>query len=311
MTGNAHLWAIVLAAGEGTRLRAITKNDEGHAVPKQFCSFDSDRSMLQWTLDRAKALVPEERIVCIVAKQHALWWKDELAQLPTENIVVQPLNRGTAAGLLLPLMHILTRDRKARVVVLPSDHYIADEQVLHRAIKTGVGALDRLKNRLLLLGITPDVVDPAYGWIVPKGDSNAVIYEVATFVEKPDLKRASALYRQGALWNSFMFVGLASTLLTLYGFALPELFQKFLMTLGDKRSLADEARVQLVYESLASHDFSRDVLEPAAPLLRVLPVPPCGWSDLGTPGRLERYLSRQNRWRQQEARRSLAEENRI
>jgi len=112
-------WALVLAAGEGSRLRALTTTN-GVAVPKQFCSPQSGPSLLQEALRRAEAVAPRSRICTIVAEQHRRWWEGPLWSLPPQNIIVQPENRGTAAGLLLPLLlHIEARDPQARVVVLP------------------------------------------------------------------------------------------------------------------------------------------------------------------------------------------------
>jgi mannose-1-phosphate guanylyltransferase len=102
-------WALVLAAGEGSRLRALTTTN-GVAVPKQFCSLQGGPSLLQEALHRAEAVAPRTRICTIVAEQHRRWWQGPLWALPSQNIIVQPENRGTAAGLLLPLLHIEARD---------------------------------------------------------------------------------------------------------------------------------------------------------------------------------------------------------
>ena len=110
-----HLYTIILAAGEGTRVRSLTKNADGVCVPKQFSVVDGHRTMLHSTLGRATRLVPNDRVVVVVAEEHRRWWRQDLAELPPENIVVQPLNRGTAIGLLLPFLKVLQRDPLAQV----------------------------------------------------------------------------------------------------------------------------------------------------------------------------------------------------
>src|SRR5437762_5691423 len=127
-------WAVVLAAGEGSRLRALTTTSSGIAVPKQFCSLRGGASLLEEALQRAAAVARIERISTVVAEQHADWWCRSLAGLPPANVFVQPQNRGTALGILLALLHIFERDPHARVVILPADHHVGVEPVLARAL---------------------------------------------------------------------------------------------------------------------------------------------------------------------------------
>ena len=127
------VWAIVLAAGDGRRLRRLTTTRSGLAIPKQFCSLERGPSLLQEAIERASRIADLERICPIVAAQHEQWWRDQLRGVPRDNIIVQPDNRGTANGVLLPLLTILERDPQARVVLLPSDHYVRYEAVLSAA----------------------------------------------------------------------------------------------------------------------------------------------------------------------------------
>ena len=119
---GGNTWALILAAGQGTRLSSLTTTKEGFAVPKQFCSLCGGASLLEETLSRAETVATRSHIVTVVAAEHRRWWEPTLWTLPGENIVVQPQNKGTATGLLLPLLHILRRDPNATVAVLPSDH---------------------------------------------------------------------------------------------------------------------------------------------------------------------------------------------
>ena len=93
---NTNTWALVLAAGEGSRLRSLTTMRSGVAVPKQFCSLQGGPSLLQEALQRAEAVAPRARICTIVAEQHRRWWEGPLWSLPAQNVIVQPDNRGTA-----------------------------------------------------------------------------------------------------------------------------------------------------------------------------------------------------------------------
>src|SRR6185312_7163163 len=77
MIGLQHTWAVVLAAGDGKRLSALTADSEGTPVPKQFCSLNGGESLLQEALQRAKRIVPLERVCAMVAGQHRPYWRPE------------------------------------------------------------------------------------------------------------------------------------------------------------------------------------------------------------------------------------------
>src|SRR5262249_35188436 len=88
MNGATLTWAVVLAACEGTRLASLTRDAAGNAVPKQFCSLNGGRSLIQDAIQRARQVVTLERTCAIVAEQHAHHWRQALRSLPTENIIV-------------------------------------------------------------------------------------------------------------------------------------------------------------------------------------------------------------------------------
>ncbi len=279
------LWVVVLAAGEGTRLASITAGADGVAIPKQFCSVDGRRSLLRTTLDRAEGLTTDSRIMSVVAARHARWWRDELAHLPPSNVLVQPASRGTAAGVLLPVLSILRRDPRGMVVVLPSDHHVADEAVLQHELLAAVRNSRAHDGRPVLLGIEADAAETGYGWIVPARGAQGRCAPVVSFVEKPGPEVAGRLWREGALWSSFMFTASAESLVHMVERTLPGLLRDFRRAMD--RSVRPHRSDWLTdfYADLPSHDFSRDVLQ-ACGGAHVLSVPPCGWSDLGTPERL-------------------------
>lgn len=296
MRGLGRTWALVLAGGDGRRLESLTTDPHGITVPKQYCSLLGGPSLLRLALYRGARVARRERIAVVVAAQHDRWWSAELAHLPASNAVVQPLNRGTAVGLLLPLLHILWRDPQATVLVLPSDHYVVDEQVLETAVRKALLEVELSPRYVLLLGITPDQPDPQLGWIVPGEAGERGLNSVDCFVEKPAPPVARDLMDVGALWNSFILVAWGQTLLELFRQRLPGVTATLLKaTYSAGRRAGD---LTAVYEDLPGHDFSREVLQGAERLLRVLPVPPCGWSDLGTPERVARCVQRVPRWQE-------------
>jgi mannose-1-phosphate guanylyltransferase len=179
-------------------------------------------------------------------------------------------------------------------VVLPSDHYVARESILRRALREAARPVLGGDERLVLLGMRPGDLDAEYGWIVPSAPFSPSVGDVAGFVEKPNREAARALMESGALVNAFTLVGDGSALVRLYEETLPELLGLFLRCLchdATEGHDATEESLEALYGTIPESDFSRDVLERAPCRLSVLPVPDCGWSDLGTHARVESFQS--------------------
>jgi mannose-1-phosphate guanylyltransferase len=278
MRHRLNTWALVLAGGEGSRLHALTKNSHGVVVPKQFCSLQGGPSLLQETLQRAAAVAPLQRVCTVVAAQHRQWWTDMLAYLPERNVVVQPQNRGTAHGILLPLLRIAEHDPEATVVMLPADHFLRDEDVLLDSLREAAELADANRDSIYLLGIEPDEPDGELGYILPATRSRGEPCGVLRFIEKPSAARAKILLEQGALWNAFIIAGSVRALLGLFD-------TSFAATMAAMRGV-EGAELERVYDHLQNVDFSRDVLQGNETVLQVLPVPHCGWTDLGTTKRI-------------------------
>jgi mannose-1-phosphate guanylyltransferase len=194
-------------------LRSLTDDGAGNAVPKQFCSISGGESLLAQTLARAQSIVDSERIVMIVSAAHAQYWRSSAQELPAGNIIVQPADRGTAVGILLPVLAILERDPHARLLILPSDHYVADEGVLASAIRTALDAIGHDGRGVALLGMEADEPDPELGYIVAEAADHAAVHDVRRFVEKPTIEEASRLCEDSALWNSFIVACRAESLI--------------------------------------------------------------------------------------------------
>jgi mannose-1-phosphate guanylyltransferase len=293
---TAEDWAIVLAGGDGTRVRDLTRAPNGDSVPKQYCTFGGEKSLLRLALDRAASVVAPDHVITVVAEQHRPWWELELGRLdggcPAENVVVQPANRGTAVGVLLGLARVVSRQGLlARALVMPSDHFVGQEQTLIRQLHAGIVATREDPSRVVLLGMTPEALDPEYGWIVSPENVGGVARPVVQFVEKPDAASSRRLMERGALLNSFIFVARAATLLFLYRRVMPEILRRFLPRLTKPDGWARSV-LRRLYRTLPSRDFSRELLEHCTDHLAVVPVPPCDWSDLGTPARVIRFQQR-------------------
>ena len=290
---HADLWAVVLAGGSGVRLSELTQDRRGRQVPKQYCSLDGGPSLMMLAVKRARSMVAPERVCAVVAAEHWHWWEPLELQFAPGNLFVQPRNRGTGNGVLLAALNIMRRDPEARIVFFPADHYVQRESALTLAARDAVDGLRPGSADIALVAIPPDSPDTELGYIVPKAEDNLDARQVASFAEKPDPERAKELIAQGALWNSMIFAACGAGMIDLFSRHFPCSVAR-MKVLIDRYGEPESPSLQLVdlYERLPSIDFSRDVLQEAPDRLRISRAQPCGWSDLGTPPRVEKVVMR-------------------
>ena len=111
----------MLAGGDGTRLRALTRELSGDDRPKQFCPIMGGRTLLETTWARLDGVITPGHRMAVVTRHHEPFYAPLMARLRSAELVVQPDNRGTAAGILYPLLKLAARAPAAAVAVLPSD----------------------------------------------------------------------------------------------------------------------------------------------------------------------------------------------
>jgi mannose-1-phosphate guanylyltransferase len=267
------LWAIILAGGDGRRLRALVEQLDGVPLPKQFAPLGGSASLLQRTMARVGAVAPPRRTVVVVSDTYEELARDQLAPWPDARVVAQPRNCGTAPGILLPLSHVLAAAPHATVAIFPSDHHVPRPRPFLEAV---VRAYRSGCTPLTLLGIEATEPDTTLGWIVPAKSVKAGMAPVEQFVEKPSREMAETLMGRGGLWNSLVCVGPARSIWQLAERCIPEVTERFSRPARD---------VYARYATMPVADFSRCVLE-RAPGLMVAPVEGSGWSDWGTPERV-------------------------
>jgi mannose-1-phosphate guanylyltransferase len=294
----ADRWGIILSGGSGKRLRDLVYRKRADYLPKQYLNFIGKRSMLEHTLHRAEKLIPAQKLLTVIAKEHLQFdeVRRQIAWRPQECIIVQPKNKDTGPGILLPLMHLHKRSPEAIVALFPSDHFILEEDLFMRHVEGAFRIVESDGTRMVLLGMEPNEPDPEYGYILPSGgiDDPDEGRTVEMFVEKPSADAAQMMMRKGALWNTLVLVVTCKTLLRAIEKATPELYRAF-EPIQDAIGTPDEQRViERVYQTTPSLNFSKSVLETLAyenrQNLRVLPVRGVTWKDWGSSDRLSKTL---------------------
>jgi mannose-1-phosphate guanylyltransferase len=280
------LWAIVLAAGAGRRLASLTGG-----VPKQYWKPEGVQSLLESTIDRLGSLVVPERTITVVDETHrehlrGLERRDQLGA-----VLYQPMDRGTAAGVLLPLAAVVAQSPDAIVVITPSDHGIDGEACFRHGLRRAMTRVQSGVSQVVLFGTEPTAVTMDFGWILPGGrcTGDADFLAVRSFVEKPPMHEALRLYSSGAVWNTMVVVARAGALIDLYRRLLPFHADVILTAHGLEADMR-QTFLQEWYRDLPPADFCRDLLSPARGLCLYTFPAEMGWSDLGTPERMTEWI---------------------
>jgi mannose-1-phosphate guanylyltransferase len=286
-------WAVILAGGDGTRLRSLTRQIAGDERPKQFCSVLGKRTLLEETQGRVALEIAHERTLYVVNRLHEPYYGQIFRGEPAANLVVQPSNRGTAPAILYSLMRIATIDPEALVVFFPSDHYISDDQKFMSHIRSALNAASHRPNLVILLGLDPETPEVEYGWIEPSEpiQRQSNIYAVRRFWEKPNQLLAQVLQLRGCLWNSFVMVASVQTLLKMMESAVPHLYNSFVRLAAFLGTPHEPKLIGTLYKHLIEVNFSHQVLVHRSERLAVLKVTGVRWNDLGEPRRVMASLN--------------------
>ncbi len=286
---NGKLWSIVLAGGDGRRVRPLIEQWLGCQRPKQYCAFVGTRSLLQHTVARAARLTPGERILVVVDETHRQEAEAQLLQGPPAKLVLQPGNRDTAAGIFFPLSYIHALSPEATVVIFPSDHFVYPEDEFLAQVERVAAAAQHQKEFIFLLGIEPDSPNTDYGWIQPGREltcDHQRVRSVLGFLEKPSSFAAEAAMASGALWNTLVIVAKANRLWELGREHFPGMMTRFEDLAAAIGSGDEQAVLKSIYSSMPARNFSSDLLQRIPQHLAVAKINGVVWSDWGRPERI-------------------------
>ena len=291
-TDRDHEWAVILAGGDGTRLKSLTRKIVGDERPKQFCSVLGNQTLLEQAQQRAALELSRERTLYVVNGAHEEFYAPILAREPAQNIIVQPSNRGTAPAILYSLMRIAAVDPKALVAFFPSDHYISESKRFIAHIRTALDTARTKRDLIILLGLDPESPEVEYGWIEPNPSvvGHSRMFGVRRFWEKPNQLLAQVLQLRGCLWNSFVMVASVQALLEIIETAIPKLYRSFAGLFPLFGSRAETTAIVKLYERIEEVNFSHQVLALHPERFAVLKVTDLKWHDLGEPKRVMALL---------------------
>ncbi|MCR4603843.1 MAG: NTP transferase domain-containing protein [Prevotella sp.] len=283
-------FCVILAGGRGKRLWPSSRSDR----PKQFVDFFGyGRTQLQATYDRMLRIIDRNNIYVCTSEQYEKLTREQLPDIPLENILAEPVNRNTAPSVAWAGAHIHRMCEDARIVVVPSDQFIVGEETFYNSVQQG---LDFVANNdiILTMGIHPTRPEPGYGYIqIGEPTLTAGIHKVQSFTEKPERNFAQLFLESGEfLWNTGMFLMNVSYLKTFSWQVMPDITSR-LSAVKELHSYQEEYQyVQAHYPSYPNLSMDQAVLEKHDNAF----VMTCdfGWADLGTWHSIYEFKHQQN-----------------
>lgn len=273
-----HVYAVIMAGGRGERLWPLSTPER----PKQFLNLFGERTMLQQTVDRVLPLIPIGNVYIITAAEHVPLVKEQLPEVPDENIVGEPVGRGTAPCVGLAATLIQQRDPAGVMLALAADHVIKNEQVFRELLQKATEIAVQ-GTHLLTFGIDPTRPEIGYGYIhAPSSwEGDAEVLEVGRFTEKPDRETAEHFLREGTYyWNSGMFVWGVDTILEEIRQSLPGLGDALEELRTHIGTASFQEKLETVYADLAKTSIDHGVMEKSTRTL-LIPAGKIDWSDVG------------------------------
>lgn len=282
------LCALIMAGGKGTRFWPLSTEEK----PKQFLNLIGEKTMIQATIDRVRPIIPVERIFVCTNKKYVKLVREQIPDIPEENIISEPESRNTAPCIALASLVINRYLKDYNMIVLPADHLISDEDEFRDIVQTCDKYLNINKKAILTLGMKVTRAETGYGYIKATYDlmyelDNHNIIKVERFVEKPDKEKAEEYFKENRyLWNGGIFIWNINSLIENIKTYLPNTYE-LLQSVETIKSEILEEFIEERYKLTDSISIDYALLEKSKDVY-VIPSN-IGWDDVGTWRSVERY----------------------
>jgi mannose-1-phosphate guanylyltransferase len=281
--------ALIMAGGSGTRFWPRSRGCQ----PKQFLRIIGEQTMIQSTVERIKSKVGSRNIFLVAGENHINHLKNQLPQIPIDNIIIEPHCRSTAPCIGLSAIHLKDRFSDDEVMmVLPADHIIENKEEFLSSVEAACQAA--LQDYLVTFGIVPQYPETGYGYIyldeMVSTINDQELYRVKRFVEKPDKKRAKEYVESGKyLWNSGMFVWKIGVILEKISKHLPDLYERLLKINSALKEKRSHDKIAELYSSIEETSIDHGVMEKASDIYCLKAS--FQWSDVGSWSALKNILN--------------------
>lgn len=279
-----HLWGVILTGGQRDTVVDYESARAGRSRPR-WARMAPDTSFRR-TVERALRLIASERIVAITTREQAARYEAELDALPGVQRIVQPVDRGTAPEIFLPVLRIARQDPHAIVVVLPSEHRVDQDARFMKYVANAVGAASARPDLPFVIGARPRAADRSCPWIEPgppiEGLEVFSVRSVKRFLPRPSLAEVDSLFVGQGLLNTHVIVARARTLIDLGKRYVPDVLE----TLEPLEGAAEGAEADLlcdaVYECMPHASLAYGLTD-GWRHFAVLPIPDAMWGEASRP----------------------------
>ncbi len=279
-SSESHVWAIVMAGGQGTRLWPASRKKN----PKQFLKLFGTKTLIENTVDRISTVIPKNRIFIITDQAQVARTKKLFPKIPASQIIGEPCGRNTAATIGLGAFLARKKDRDAVIAIFPSDHVILDRKKFKTAVLRAAHWAKKGANHVVF-GVKPTYPATAYGYIQRETKQTVnQIYKLKRFVEKPNLKKAQGFIRNNQFyWQAGIFIFHVNTILSSLKRFLPTHYRNLNQISGAWKG--QKFPLPNLFSSLPSISIDYGVMEK---LKTTFMVPAhFDWNDIGSWNALE------------------------
>ncbi len=282
---------VIMAGGVGSRFWPMSTIQK----PKQFIDvLGVGRTLLQMTFDRFKGICPTENVWILTNDSYKEVVQEQLPEIPQGNILCEPIRRNTAPCIAYASWRIKSINRRASVVVTPSDHIVTDTEEFRRVVSQCLSFAAET-DAMITLGMKPTRPETGYGYIqadlTSSSPRNKEIYRVDTFREKPDLETAQKYIRNKSyFWNAGIFIWSVSTIVNAFRIYQPSMSRIFEGMLPIYGTPEEQKQIDRKFPECESISVDYAIMEKAEEIF-VCPAD-FGWSDLGTWGSLLMHSKR-------------------
>ncbi|MCH5599934.1 mannose-1-phosphate guanylyltransferase [Niabella ginsengisoli] len=275
---NKNQYVAIMAGGIGSRFWPKSRTN----FPKQFLDIlGTGKTLIQSTFSRYSKVVPVENIFVVTSEDYTDIVKEQLPDIPVENIVAEPFRKNTAPCIAYIAFKIYEKDPDAVMIAAPADNHIPDEEKFAEVM---IKALDFVAhiNAITTVGIMPTHPNTGYGYIQHAETEVAPgIYKVKTFTEKPNMELAKTFIESGDfLWNSGIFTWKCKTIINAFEQHLPEVYELFYSEKEKFNTPEEKKMIESVYSQCPSISIDFGIMEKANNVY-IIPAS-FSWSDLGT-----------------------------
>lgn len=274
---NQNSYCVIMAGGIGNRFWPVSNRHR----PKQFCDIlDTGKSFIRQTYERMSQIFPVERIFIITGTEYEEITRNQIPEIPAQNILKEPFARNTATCIAYSSYKIAGINPNATILTIPSDHFITNDYAYLNDIETGIQFIEH-KGGLLTFGITPSRVETEYGYIQVKSRlDKEQICQVKTFTEKPDMELATTFYESGDfLWNAGVFIWKVNDIVREFKTHMYDLHMLF-NTDSKLNTPEEQVFIDGIYGQCSNTSIDVGIMEHSTNVSVLKGT--FGWSDVGT-----------------------------